>query len=827
MVESEINRTRLKVFYIDKIVMANQYVLKKLNLVFIIRLSILLFLIAFYSNIGYSKPILSQSSYLIGCLKSVGEGTVGLGTVNYPFAFYPDRNSETALASDFWIIREQLEGGYSFQNSQSLLYLKYDANAATERNALVFTDQLENNSTLFSLELKQVNNLSYYVIHSLANPIKVWNTRNTLYENLYPIGVYSQTNGDNESFIFYDTEGSAVVDDEVHNSSFVDAGPTLGIFKNYMSTFTIGGKVPVAATETNEFFISIPEDKMGRNVGLAVHYQFAKEQYKLFINSVEVMNGAVVEFGLINSTSKIPIEIRSGNSTLVQGTLIFSSLPLVQLYTDHTIQSLYILGRLIVTEAHNEILSEILYSNIKYRGALAAGLPKKSYALKLKSDIDGTTAINRSFFGLRNDNDWILDAMYIDPARMRNRVSTDLWNSFATYPYYYDQEPTMINGTRGKFVELFLNDTYQGLYCMTEKIDRKQLKLKRFIQNSPSDQIIQRGGLYKAVSWSVSTLLGNKEFALKYNQSINVPIFNNNSEVWASYEVKYPDLGDGESIDWKPLYDGVILASHHTNDMIFQENVAKYFDLPVFLDYYLFIELMLASDNHGKNSYLYIYDQTSSPKLSIAPWDLDGTWGRRWDGSSSFTNAAQYFPEFIDNYEHAENNLYIRLRELDFNNYNQLLIERYRQLRGMQFSYDNLLARFKRYAILFEQSGAFSREILRWGNTSLQSEMQFLSSWIETRLLYLDIQYLGAPYKPNYIDDNTKSGICAAPNPSKNQLTFSNLPVGQVINIYSLQGNLVAEFKVTSNILTVDLSFLRAGLYFVNTISSATKIIKE
>lgn len=61
---------------------------------------------------------------------------------------------------------------------------------------------------------------------------------------------------------------------------------------------------------------------------------------------------------------------------------------------------------------------------------------------------------------------------------MRNRLCMDLWNSFSPVPYIND-EPDAINGTRGKFVEVLVNGKYQGLYCLSEKIDRKQLKLKK------------------------------------------------------------------------------------------------------------------------------------------------------------------------------------------------------------------------------------------------------------------------------------------------------------------------------------------------------------
>ena len=90
---------------------------------------------------------------------------------------------------------------------------------------------------------------------------------------------------------------------------------------------------------------------------------------------------------------------------------------------------------------------------------------------------------NHSFFGLRNDNKWILDAGQADIFRLRNRIATELWNDFATKPYYINEQPKALSGVRGEVVEVYLNDEYRGIYCFTECMDRKQLKLKKFDQD--------------------------------------------------------------------------------------------------------------------------------------------------------------------------------------------------------------------------------------------------------------------------------------------------------------------------------------------------------
>lgn len=49
------------------------------------------------------------------------------------------------------------------------------------------------------------------------------------------------------------------------------------------------------------------------------------------------------------------------------------------------------------------------------------------------------------------------------------------------------------SGVRGQVVEVYLNDEYMGIYSLTECMDRKQLKLKKY--NKETGEI--RGGLWK------------------------------------------------------------------------------------------------------------------------------------------------------------------------------------------------------------------------------------------------------------------------------------------------------------------------------------------
>jgi len=205
-----------------------------------------------------------------------------------------------------------------------------------------------------------------------------------------------------------------------------------------------------------------------------------------------------------------------------------------------------------------------------------------------------------SLLGLRTDNSWILDAMYIDQARMRNRVCTDIWNSFNNVPYVAS-EPAAINGTRGYMSEVILNNKYWGVYCLTEKLDRKQLQIKK-----------SYGDMYKATDW------GNEV------QFISASPFSNNSETWGGWQLEYPDIGDTPAPNWGYLYNFVNFVGTSTNDQ-FSSQITNKVDINNMVDYYLFLNITEGLDNQAKNTYFSFYDYRSDSSF----FTLHGIWTER------------------------------------------------------------------------------------------------------------------------------------------------------------------------------------------------------
>ncbi len=470
------------------------------------------------------------------------------------------------------------------------------------------------------------------------------------------------------------------------------------------------------------------------------------------------------------------------NDTLSETvTVHFTSLPIIQIQSEN-ISTDFSNGYFLFYDPADSV--PLAFDiDVRWRGATTLARPKKSYAVKLK-DAKGEK-LNHSFLGLRSDNSWILDAMSIDKARMRNRISTDLWNDFSTTSYIRALEPTALNGTRGQFVEVFYNHRYQGVYCMTEKIDRKQLQLRKFKNGQ------MRGVLYKTNKWN--TLVATS------------PVPTNAQSIWNGIEISYPNLEDGEPVDWSPLLQIMDFLTNSSASELRRE-LPQRIDLDVWRDYFLFIELLLAEDNDCKNQCVYFYDATNSSSLfGIAPWDLDHSWGRDYQG-----NALEANKNFL-----LYNRVHTCLRTY-YGSYNYVK-ERYQELRTNELRTDSLKARFHRVFQLYRENQVDEREELRWNGQDdivldFDAEEEYIQQWIDQRLAYLDAKY----------DFDEELGIrqtTASASPyytiriSKGMLHIQATKSGQ-LQVSNLHGNDVYRKNMQEG-ESVDLP-LPCGIYLVN-----------
>lgn len=335
------------------------------------------------------------------------------------------------------------------------------------------------------------------------------------------------------------------------------------------------------------------------------------------------------------------------------------------------------------------------FSNIKIRvrGATSAGKEKKGFAITLKDELGEDKKAH--ILGYRDDDSWILDAMFNDFSKMRNRVLFDLWNAVDDLPYEKDND-YQCNGTQGEFVEVFMEGKYWGLYCLTDKIDRKKLNLKKTKVDSVTNAETIRGLLWKSTFNCSATTFYNYD---KYPT--------NDTLVWEKYwEQKYPESRQDQAY-FNPIADMIDKMKEAGKSSKCISALDETFYIDNIIDYIIFVQAFQLMDNLQKNMYLSVLNKESKSKLLYTPWDLDASLGRdaggdplntdtKWMAFGSQLGGINYIPWVTTHY---------RTQEFTNKFYN-----RWQYLKNNEWSLDNVRKRLTDYAETFNKSGVWDRE---------------------------------------------------------------------------------------------------------------------
>ena len=669
----------------------------------------------------------SGECYEIRCIEFLNGAVVPAKSDVLALTHSADVHSKNAL----WRITELTSGYYSIQHAETGLYMTYDGKRTSTRRYMLLTEEMDGMASQWSIYPGN----SHIIITNVYSQYLL-NVR----RDSHIVGLYNNTSKSatgNERFVLYDNKGKQV--SSINNQPVIFKAPepdpkTVNSYKYYQSqtyqfNFSVDGKAPVYDARSKRYLLSLPEAQMGKKVEL----KFACSSYpdaQVFVNGTATKANGNMALGIVNGADTYRIAVVQQNDTIAHADLQFTFLPIVEITAESFSKNHWGKGQMTVHDA--TLHADSTYTiQVRNRGEWTTRFEKRSMGIKLKS-ADGKK-IDRSILGLRTDNYWVLDAMTIDRARMRNRVAMDLWNDFSAAAHFGKKDKTAHHASRGRMVEVFLNGKYHGIYNLCERIDRKQLQLAKSKDGSIA------GLLYKADQWSTATKWGG-------NRSWANALWNPNSksEEWEGWQAKYPEPSAKKDAQWQPLLDAIRFVST-SSDADFCADVARYFDLPSVRDYYLLIELLFATDNSAKNMYWAVQNYAINRQLTPIPWDLDGTFGRDWNGSSSGYEAHRDYRKYLISEGH-QNTLFERLYKLNPDGWNEQMAERYRQLRRTHFDPKHLSQRFDAYLQLLEQSGANVREAERWrnaqgGKLDIREDIERLKQWLAQRIAFLDLLY--------------------------------------------------------------------------------------
>lgn len=341
-------------------------------------------------------------------------------------------------------------------------------------------------------------------------------------------------------------------------------------------------------------------------------------------------------------------------------------------------------GAQIMYKNYDNIFNDNSSATISLRGVSSLIYDKKPYKLKFDKKI--------SIMDIKDDV-VALDALMTDRSKIRNLLSSNLWNII-------NDNQFINNDMYGYFFELFINGDYVGLYSLKNKV------------NSDVTAISNKGVLLKSIAHSRNDYIDN---LLNSNFTID------NDGYFLNYQVKkYNDSS---------LYSIIEKLKDYYSDNSY-ESIYNNFDFNNYINYLLFVSLISGSDNLSYNRYLSL--QNSNSKILITPWDMDLTWGLNWSDDADLHSV--FSMESSSDINWMNENI---TKNMDSKTLS-LMKQRYWELRKNVITMDTINGYLDSYKELLVNSGAAKRDSERWYEYDVEFEIEQIREWARRRIEFLD-----------------------------------------------------------------------------------------
>jgi len=262
-----------------------------------------------------------------------------------------------------------------------------------------------------------------------------------------------------------------------------------------------------------------------------------------------------------------------------------------------------------VTYSNNDIYTKEIDSYLKYRGNTSSSYNKKNFSLKFST--------KQCFKNLDCNKKWKLNAEYVDKTLMRNKLSYDLFRSFSKKNIAPKINYTLV----------YLNDSFHGIYSLTQKVDQQLLKLYKndtnalIFKHAPISQPTEK---HKENHFNFIEFSNWAPFYKPFSERAMNKLL---KEVY--YNQRYPSIN---KINKKEEIHKITDYLYNSNDSEFSDSTLfnTYFDINNLIDWHLL--LLITNNGDGLIKNFYIYKQGTNTPFRICPWDYDHSFGRDGGG---------------------------------------------------------------------------------------------------------------------------------------------------------------------------------------------------
>ena len=359
--------------------------------------------------------------------------------------------------------------------------------------------------------------------------------------------------------------------------------------------------------------------------------------------------------------------------------VVFTGLPILSLHTAEEITTEDTPAALNLAFGNGERLEANARAHLRGNASLVR-LDKHSYKVEFTRTEDGKKKIPQNVPGLGQTDEIILLAMGFDPNMVRDRLS---WSMIERI---WPKDEAFAPVGR-EYVEVFVNDAYQGAYLMMVPFDRRA-EIEKAGAGSA-----QRDSLYRSVIAAVDK-------GRPIDEGYELFIAPDAENPFAGLQT-YLRLDDGEM-----------------DDETFCREAAAHIDVPSLMRYTLLVQGMALCDNIFNNMYVWAHETAAGVVYRFIPWDMDLSWekepGAYWDCW------------MIDA-------LACRVIELDVSGARAELAAQWRQMSEAGFTIDTVREELALYQHELTDSGAFLRDAERWGKEQDEMDVSQIEAVAEYR----------------------------------------------------------------------------------------------
>ncbi len=359
--------------------------------------------------------------------------------------------------------------------------------------------------------------------------------------------------------------------------------------------------------------------------------------------------------------------------------VVFTGLPILSLHTAEKITTEDTPAALNLAFGNGERLEANARAHLRGNASLVR-LDKHSYKVEFTRTEDGKKKIPQNVPGLGQTDEIILLAMGFDPNMVRDRLS---WSMIERI---WPKDEAFAPVGR-EYVEVFVNDAYQGAYLMMVPFDRRA-EIEKAGAGSA-----QRDSLYRSVIAAVDK---------------GRPI-DEGYELFIAPDAENPFAG---------LQTYLRLDSGEMDDETFCREAAAHIDVPSLMRYTLLVQGMALCDNIFNNMYVWAHETAAGVVYRFIPWDMDLSWekepGAYWDCW------------MIDA-------LACRVIELDVSGARAELAAQWKRMSEAGFTIDAVREELALYQHELTDSGAFLRDAERWGKEQDEMDVSQIEAVAEYR----------------------------------------------------------------------------------------------